>query len=313
MLEDLRQEPSGYFENFCRISTTDFEYLLNKIGPVIAKSNTNMRDSIPVQERLAVTLRFLATGDSFKSLSYLFKFSPQTVSRCIGDVCRTLIRELKDEIKLPETANEWRKIAEEFKNRWNFPNCLGAIDGKHIVIQSPLHSGTEFYNYKGTFSVVLMAVVNANYEFTYVDIGCQGRISDGGVFRNTSFYDKLSKDQLMLPAAYIFVGDDAFALTTRMLKPYPGVYNKGTQERIFNYRLSRARRVVENVFGILSSIFRIFKKPIVLEPLRVTEITMTCVLLHNLLRKSRTSRSRYMPPESLDSEVEGLLIPGLEK
>nr|CAI5852787.1 unnamed protein product [Callosobruchus analis] len=82
-----------------------------------------------------------------------------------------------------------------------------------------------------------------------------------------------------------------------MLKPYPGVYNKGTQERIFNFRLSRARRVVENVFGILSSI-------------RVTEITMTCVLLHNSLRKSRTSRSRYMPHESLDSEVEGLLIPG---
>nr|CAI5861402.1 unnamed protein product [Callosobruchus analis] len=296
MLEDLRQEPSGYFENFCRISTTDFEYLLNKIGPVIAKSNTNMRDSIPVQERLAVTLRFLATGDSFKSLSYLFKFSPQTVSR------------LKDEIKLPETANEWRKIAEEFKNRWNFPNCLGAIDGKHIVIQSPLHSGTEFYNYKGTFSVVLMAVVNANYEFTYVDIGCQGRISDGGVFRNTSFYDKLSKDQLMLPADEPVINDDE-----PLPYIFPGVYNKGTQERIFNYRLSRARRVVENVFGILSSIFRIFKKPIVLEPLRVTEITMTCVLLHNLLRKSRTSRSRYMPPESLDSEVEGLLIPGLEK
>nr|CAI5852789.1 unnamed protein product [Callosobruchus analis] len=155
-----------------------------------------------------------------------------------------------------------------------------------------------------------MAVVNANYEFTYVDIGCQGRISDGGVFRNTSFYDKLSKDQLMLPADEPVIRDDAFALTTRMLKPYPGVYNKGTQERIFNFRLSRARRVVENVFGILSSIFRIFKKPILLEPLRVTEITMTCVLLHNSLRKSRTSRSRYMPHESLDSEVEGLLIPG---
>nr|CAI5858499.1 unnamed protein product [Callosobruchus analis] len=82
-----------------------------------------------------------------------------------------------------------------------------------------------------------------------------------------------------------------------MLKPYPGVYNKGTQERIFNYRLSELLKTI-------------FKKPKLLEPLRVTEITMTCVLLHIFLRKSRTSRSRYMPPESLDSEVEGLLIPG---
>lgn len=115
-----------------------------------------------------------------------------------------------------------------------------------------------------------MPLVNANYEFIYVNIGCQERISDGGVFRNTSLYQKLSKNQLMLPPddpmPYVFVEDDAFALTTRMLKPYPGVHDKGSSKRIFHYRLSRARRVVENVFGILASVFRIFSKPILLEP-----------------------------------------------
>lgn len=98
MLGDLRREPSSYFENFCRMSPTDFEYLLHKIGPIIAKIDTNMRESIPIQERLAVTLRFLATGDSFTSLSYLFKFSIQTVSRCVQDVCRALNNELMGEI-----------------------------------------------------------------------------------------------------------------------------------------------------------------------------------------------------------------------
>lgn len=68
------------------------------------------------------------------------------------------------------------------------------------------------------------------------------------------------------PMPYVFVEDDAFALTTRMLKPYPGVHDKGSSKRIFHYRLSRARRVVENVFGILASVFRIFSKPILLEP-----------------------------------------------
>ena len=72
MLDDLRKEPSGKFENFCRMSATDFEYLLSKIGPFIAKRDTNMRESIPIQERLAVTLRFFASGDSYISLSYLF-------------------------------------------------------------------------------------------------------------------------------------------------------------------------------------------------------------------------------------------------
>ncbi|XP_060845345.1 uncharacterized protein LOC132924921 [Rhopalosiphum padi] len=100
LIEDLRRELSGKFENFCRMSAIDFEYLLSKIGPVIKKNDTVMREAIPVQERLAVTLRFLASGDSFRSLSYLFKFSSQTVSRCVFDVCNALIDVLKDEIKV---------------------------------------------------------------------------------------------------------------------------------------------------------------------------------------------------------------------
>lgn len=170
---------------------------------------------------------------------------------------------------------------------------------------------------------MLMAVVNADYEFIYVDIGCQGRISDGGVFRNTSLFQKLNENQLILPPneplpfsevplPYVFVGDDAFALSTYMLKPYPGAHDKGSAKRIFNYRLSRARRLVGNVFGIMASVFRIFRKPMLLEPHKVSEITMTCVLLHNFLRKSRTSSSRYLPQDSflLDTEIDGRFIPG---
>jgi hypothetical protein len=100
MLCDLNVDPSRKFENFCRMSSVDFEHILTKICPYISKNDTNMRECIPIKERLAVTLRFLASGDSFKSLSYLFKFSPQTVSRCVADVCKALILELKDEIKV---------------------------------------------------------------------------------------------------------------------------------------------------------------------------------------------------------------------
>jgi len=82
------------------MSATDFEYLINKVGPFIVKIDTSMRKAIHVQERLAVTLRFLATGDSFKSLSFLFKISSQTVSRCVYETCIALIEILKDEIKV---------------------------------------------------------------------------------------------------------------------------------------------------------------------------------------------------------------------
>lgn len=95
------------------------------------------------------------------------------------------------------------------------------------------------------------------------------------------------------------------------MKPYSGVYEKRNAKRIFNYRLSRARRVVENVFGIMTSVFRIFRGPILLEPEKVSEITMTCVLLHNFLRKSKSSKSIYTPPGSFDSENnDGSIIAG---
>nr|CAI5834487.1 unnamed protein product [Callosobruchus analis] len=100
MIEDLIREPSGRLENFLRMSYTDFEFLLNEVGHLIGKKDTHLRKAIPVRERFCVALRFFASGDSFVSLSYLFKFSPQVVSRCIFDVCDALISVLKDQIKV---------------------------------------------------------------------------------------------------------------------------------------------------------------------------------------------------------------------
>lgn len=96
----LLTEPSGEFDNFVRISFTDFELLLQKISPKIAKQNTRWRDSIPAKVRLAVTLRFLATGDSYRSLHYLFKISSQIISEIIPDVCLALNEALKDLVKI---------------------------------------------------------------------------------------------------------------------------------------------------------------------------------------------------------------------
>jgi len=75
------------------------------------------------------------------------------------------------------------------------------------------------------------------------------------------------------------VTDEAFAMNTNIMKPYSGIHEKGNYKIIFNYRLSLARRVVENVFGIIVSVFSIFRGPILLELEKVLEITMTCVLL----------------------------------
>lgn len=212
-------------------------------------------------------------------------------------------------------------MAKHFDNMWNFPHCLGALDGKHITLQCPINSGSEYFNYKTSFSIVLMALVDAQYCFTFVDCGCQGRVSDGGVYRNTKLYNKISSNQLNIPPPeplpgrpmpipYVIVADDAFEFSPALMKPYRGVHNKGSKERAFNYRISRARRVVENAFGILASVFRVFRKPMLLQPEKASLITMTCVLLHNFLRRSKTSQSVYTPPGTFDNEENGVILPG---
>ena len=76
----------------------------------------------------------------------------------------------------------WKKVADLFQRRWNLPNCQGALDGKHIVMKLPIRSGGEYFNYRHTFSIVLMALVDADYKFRYTNVGCNGRVSDGGIF-----------------------------------------------------------------------------------------------------------------------------------
>lgn len=174
-----------------------------------------------------------------------------------------------------------------------------------MVIQKPENTISEFYNYKGTNSIVLLGIADANYRFLYVNVGCQGRISDGGVFKNTSFYNKLEKNELNLPEneplpghtlslPYILVADDAFPLTDHIMKPYKTDLNKGSPKRVYNYRLYRARRIIENTFGLLSSVFRVFRK-LIQKKVKdtIVNIVLTCVYLHNFLRVQPDSRQFY--------------------
>lgn len=148
-------------------------------------------------------------------------------------------------------------------------------------------------NYKHTFSVVLMALVDAKCRFRYINVGAQGRISDAGVFSECRLAQALDQQQLNLPAPkhlpgsnvvapHMFLSDEAFPLKCNLMKPF---CRRGLalSERVFNYRLSRARRVVENGFGILSAKFRVFRAPIPLKIDTVRAIVKATVCLHNFL------------------------------
>lgn len=99
-------------------------------------------------------------------------------------------------LQKPSTPDEWRTVAQGFHKQWNFPHCVGALDGKHVVIQKPGKSGLTYLNYKHTFSIVLMAVVDSGYKFMYVNVGAQGRMSDVGIFNNCQFFRAIQTNKL---------------------------------------------------------------------------------------------------------------------
>ena len=155
-------------------------------------------------------------------------------------------------------------ISDQFLRIWNFPNCIGAIDGKHVVMQAPVNAGSSFFNYKGTHSIILLAMCDAHYRFIIVDVGDAGRHSDRGVLSNSSFGQALDDKTLHIPRGrplpgtsspmlpYVIVEDEAFPLKENMMRPYPGK-NLDEPECIYNYRLNRARRIIENSCGILAA------------------------------------------------------------
>lgn len=196
-LEDLR------FHNYFRMSATQLEKLLEIVGANLQKQDV-VRESISPAERLALTLRYLASGDSMTSMSYQYLVGVTTTSNIIKETCAVIWDSLCPLI-LPGRLEEkdWIDIANGF-NKWNFSHCIGAIDGKHVVIQCPNNAGSTYYNYKHSHSIVLMAICDANYIIRFVDIGAYGRRSDGGIFKDSAMGKAFDNGHMNFPQPTAF-------------------------------------------------------------------------------------------------------------
>ena len=155
-----------------------------------------------------------------------------------------------------------------------------------------------------------MAVVDAQYRFLYVAVGAQGSANDAAVFNASNFAHMITDNgnPLHIPSAreipgtniytpMMFVADDAYPLRPNIMKPF-SCRGLCASERIFNYRLSRARRVVENSFGILVNRFRILRHTIQMEPEKVSDIVLAACALHNYLRHASVGDGDYSQDRS---------------
>uniref|UniRef100_A0A672K966 DDE Tnp4 domain-containing protein n=1 Tax=Sinocyclocheilus grahami TaxID=75366 RepID=A0A672K966_SINGR len=264
----FRRDDQSGFRQFFHMYVEHFNHLLELVAPFITKQSTQLRQPISGRDRLSITLRYLATGESFSSLSFQYYVGRSTVGVNVKETCKMLHHVLKNDY-LKEFCFEHylHLLALEYYY------TQIALDGKHITILPPSNSGSTFRNYK------------CQYRFLYAHIGTQGRVSDGGVYAHCDLKEAMDRNVLNIPPdqhlpgtdtvmPFIFVANEAFPLQKHLMKPYPFRHLVHDQ-RVFNYRLLRARCVIENAFGILANRWRVFLTTIPLHPVSMITLADT--------------------------------------
>ncbi|KAG0724484.1 putative nuclease HARBI1 [Chionoecetes opilio] len=296
-----------------------FDEVVERLRPALTRKTTHWRAPLDPGLKVALTLRHLASGAKYRDMQYGWRVPHNTISIVVREVCMAIVDEYREELlKPPQNDEDWRQITDNWMRRWNFPHVIGAIDGKHVACKAPANTGSDYYNYKGFFSIILLAVVTSDYKFMWIDVSGKGSTSDAHLYNASVLREALEKNDIVgfpqpdpIPGdtedvPYFLVGDNAFALRTYMMKPYSNK-EMTRKQRIFNYRLSRARRVVENAFGILANRFQVLLSTMLHEADTVRLLVKTCVILHNLMR------SRYPVMQNRLVDVErpnGVVVPG---
>ncbi len=300
---------SDWIQNF-RMSKRTFDYLCLELSPAIKKKDTPMRKAIGVQQRIAITLWYLASNSDFRTIAHLFGVSKASVCLLIKNVCAAIVDILLPKYISIPYGEELRNVIDGFSNSFGFPQCAGAVDGTHIPIISPVEFPADYYNRKGFHSILMQGTVNHMGRFMDINIGWPGRVHDARVFINSSLYKKGDAGTLFpdwkrtisgqdIPV--VVLGDPAYPLLPWLLKAYPDNGNLTCQQKLFNYRLSKARVVVEHAYGRLKGRWRclLTRNNTCLRDLPC--LVAACCVLHNICEIRDDIFDEELMPETSQS------------
>ena len=277
-------------ENF-RVSMLTFDYICRAVGPVIPRQDTILRAAIPVETRAAVGLWRLATGDSYRLCGLMFGIAKSTAIGVCQDFVQALCQ-LKDEfIKFPNTTAAVREKIEGFKEKSDFPNVVGAIDGSHIPIKAPMINHEDYFNRKRYYIFVVQGIVDVSGAYLSVSTGFPGSMHDAHILRLSNFYSLAEDKQILTTPCMdlngtqirpLILGDSAYPLKSWLMRPFQDNGALTPAQRHFNKELSQGRIVVEHGFGQTKGRWRCLDKRIDEDTGRIPHTIIACCVLHNI-------------------------------
>ena len=254
------------------------------------RKTTRFGRPVEVKKRVMVALWKMASNIDFRSLGHLFGIGKATACIIFHEVVSAICDHLGPLYLRFPNDNELRGVVDGFSQRWNLPQCCGAIDGTHIPIVAPAENHTDYFNRKQFHSVIMQAVVNHDYRFLNISVGHCGKHHDGYVLQHSALFDKATSGQL-IPDWYqeingvnvplYFVGDPAYPLLPWLMKGFPTTGLTEAQ-KYFNYRQSRARMVVECAFGRLKGRWRFILKRLDHHITSVPRSVKASCIVHNI-------------------------------
>ena len=277
-------------ENF-RVSRATFEYICRLVGPAIARRNTRMRDAVPVEKRVAVSLWRLATGECYRSCGLMIGLAKPTVVKCCHEFVEAICRLQDDFIKFPSTRAEIGRKIEGFSEKSKFPNVVAATDGSHIPIKAPKENHEDYFNRKHFYSFLVQGIVDSSGLFLSVATGFPGSLHDSRMLRLSDVYWAAEEEDILIEPTLdlggtvirpLFVGDSAYPLKTWLV---PVIKDNGAlnqDQKKFNKELAKARIVSEHAFGLLKGRWRALLKRLDEDHCRIPNTIIACCVLHNI-------------------------------
>ncbi|KAH7967949.1 uncharacterized protein LOC119381906 [Rhipicephalus sanguineus] len=227
-----------------------------------------MREAIALDKCVAIGLYRLCCSAEERSIAELFPVGRSTVNEAYKELCEAVIETMETKWVNMPTVSSMAEHIREFTAMLGFPQAVGALDGCHFPVSPPKESATDYRNYKGWYSMILLALVDHPYRFRYVNVGSPGRCHYSYVYQRSLLENAVQGPLFRRPlltisgtaAPPLILCDQAFPLTANLIKPFSHRAQLSNEQRLFNYNLSKARRIVENAFGRLKARFRFIMK-----------------------------------------------------
>ncbi|KHJ95080.1 hypothetical protein OESDEN_04981 [Oesophagostomum dentatum] len=323
----VSHDPVAFCE-YTRLTPAEFEDLYVSLASKLQHVPSHAAP-ITGRHRLFIYMRYVSFGGTFKSLSQELCCGKKTVSDIVDEVTKAIsdfpplsrpnmqsVEEIRPisfvtfykhasqsmnyeatvlsaDAFPPITRQMLEDCALKTHSLYDYQRAVGFLDGKHIMIKKPKHSGSLYWNYKNFNSIILLAMCDADYHITAFDIGAPGRAGDAGVFRRSlikRFFDR--NDHLFPPnrdldgvgeVQYHILVDGGFGQGHRFVRPYREPMANSGSKRRFSAKHSGARRMIESVFGILVRRFQILQEPLKVEPKRAARIVRSILTLHSII------------------------------